>query len=146
MYRPNFCGECGEQIGGERRKRWPWVDHRFCRPCRQRLGGKSRASRWLSWALVFGVALTIAYRAGRFSARPPPLVIQRVAAAPSSPPPSDQPTAGGNAAARVGSTKDESPTAACGARTKKGKPCSRRVAAAGDRCWQHAGKSAMRSR
>ncbi len=30
----------------------------------------------------------------------------------------------------------------CGAATKKGKPCSRRVKSGG-RCWQHAGKSAM---
>ena len=30
----------------------------------------------------------------------------------------------------------------CGARTKKGTPCSRRVRGTG-RCWQHRGKSAM---
>jgi hypothetical protein len=31
----------------------------------------------------------------------------------------------------------------CGARTKKGTPCRRRVHAAGDRCFQHKGMTAM---
>jgi hypothetical protein len=31
----------------------------------------------------------------------------------------------------------------CGARTKKGRPCQRRVHVAGERCFQHKGLSAM---
>jgi hypothetical protein len=31
----------------------------------------------------------------------------------------------------------------CGARTKKGSPCRRRVHAAGERCYQHKGMPAM---
>ena len=31
----------------------------------------------------------------------------------------------------------------CGAATKKGTPCSRRVKRPGERCWQHAGMPAM---
>ncbi|HEY2866891.1 MAG TPA: hypothetical protein VGJ02_07355 [Pyrinomonadaceae bacterium] len=31
----------------------------------------------------------------------------------------------------------------CGAATKKGTPCTRRVKRAGERCWQHQGMPAM---
>ena len=35
------------------------------------------------------------------------------------------------------------PVFICGARTKKGTPCRRRVHVAGERCYQHKGLSAM---
>ncbi len=38
---------------------------------------------------------------------------------------------------------EETPTYFCGAATKKGTPCSRRVKIAGKRCWQHDGQPAM---
>jgi hypothetical protein len=40
------------------------------------------------------------------------------------------------------SSDDEAPTYFCGAATKKGTPCSRRVKGGG-RCWQHAGQAAI---
>ncbi len=40
---------------------------------------------------------------------------------------------------------DVEPTYFCGAATKKGTPCSRRVKGAGKRCWQHEGQPAMLS-
>jgi hypothetical protein len=73
--------------------------------------------------LVFGILI------GRgFKREPPPLVIQRAAPVQSStstpPPPTTE------------------ATYICGARTKKGTPCSRRVHGP-VRCWQHKGEKAM---
>ena len=59
---------------------------------------------------------------------PPPLVIQRTVASQISP------------AAQPGVTTEEAYI--CGARTKKGTPCSRRVRGP-VRCWQHKGAKAM---
>src|SRR5204862_7797322 len=64
-----------------------------------------------------------------FRHEPPPLVIQRPAAAPSS------------QTAQPATTVEEK-TYICGARTKKGTPCSRRVHGP-VRCWQHKGAQAM---
>ena len=64
-----------------------------------------------------------------FRREPTPLVIQRPAAAQSSSP--TQPV-----------TTIEEKTYICGARTKKGTPCSRRVRGP-VRCWQHKGAPAM---
>jgi len=80
---------------------------------------------WISLGLVLLVVVI-----GRGLKRePPPLVIQRpVVAGQSSP--ASQPTV----------TTEE--TYICGARTKKGTPCSRRVRGP-VRCWQHKGAKAM---
>jgi hypothetical protein len=47
-----------------------------------------------------------------------------------------------NAAALRPQAADE-PAYICGARTKKGTPCHRRVHAAGERCFQHKGMPAI---
>jgi hypothetical protein len=100
---------------------------------------------------------------------PPPLIIERATlnSAPLlSPTPAGKQTAANTNAANVNAnvnaanvnsearvygadgTEQERPTEAseivsiCGARTKRGTPCSRRVRGTG-RCWQHRGKSAM---
>jgi hypothetical protein len=44
-----------------------------------------------------------------------------------------------DAAAKIPTPKDQTQAYFCGAVTKKGTPCSRRVKAPG-RCWQHAGQ------
>jgi hypothetical protein len=78
---------------------------------------------------------------------PPPLTIQRAANSPLSDLPVNL-----NEIAKRGATdpsKSEGPGSVddkvyiCGARTKKGTPCKRRVHVAGDRCYQHQGKPAM---
>jgi len=146
MYKPNFCAECGTKV---LHLRWHlWTSRRFCNDCARRLR-KARMTR----PLLAGLALIISgYVAGR-SRRPspPPLTIERRADAPLSDP--------GNprrstlpAAAQFGPGSSEnnnslSRTAEedvylCGARTKKGTPCSRRVHAP-VRCWQHKGVPAM---
>jgi hypothetical protein len=70
---------------------------------------------------------------------PPPLIIERPTSLPAQNSPVQNSTSGVNAT--------EAPTAneqvyICGARTKKGTPCSRRVHGP-VRCWQHKGAPAM---
>jgi len=83
---------------------------------------------------------------------PPPLIIQRVANSPLSDVPVNL-----NSSARL--PRDEKDNAAskqtlnsgsvddvvylCGARTRKGTPCRRRVHFAGERCYQHKGMPAI---
>ena len=155
MHRPNFCSACGVKII---RLHWRlWTSRRFCDGCSQRL----RKER-LTLPLILASALfCIGLVAGR-SGRPAPhqLIIERSANSPLYPSqsPSQNTTAPGreNGAVNeaVGSKSETSlvsqpqaETAAeviyiCGARTKKGTPCSRRVHVPG-RCWQHKGMPAM---
>ncbi|HEY0080324.1 MAG TPA: hypothetical protein VGB73_17070 [Pyrinomonadaceae bacterium] len=159
MYRPNFCAECGARIV---RVRWRlWTSRRFCSSCE----GRFRGARLVA-PLVASVALLLsAFAAGRLTRpAPPPLLINRVTTPASSASNSlsrqETTQAPGNPAKggakpdastpRYGAdgTPDERPTdpdeivSICGARTKKGTPCSRRVRGTG-RCWQHRGRPAM---
>ena len=164
MYQPNFCAECGARIERDE-GRLLWTSGRFfCAAC-----GKRFRRRRFFVPLVLGAVLLsvgfVAGRAGRTS--PPPLVIKRgampVAASPiksgsttAPPQPADEAAANSGASdapaaeAHYGAdgTADERPTdpaeivSICGARTKKGTPCSRRVRGTG-RCWQHRGMPAM---
>ena len=161
MYRPNFCAECGARI---ERARWrPWTSRRFCPSCE----GRFRGARFVAPLAASAALLLCAFVAGRLT-RPasssPPLVINRVTTPQSSAPAGlsgqaatqapANPTGDGAKpdlnAPRYGAdgTPDERPTdpaeivSICGARTKKGTPCSRRVRGTG-RCWQHRGRPAM---
>jgi len=149
MYQPNFCAECGAQVV---RERWRvWDSRRFCAAC----AGRFRRARLLWPLLACAALLGIGFAAGR-AGRPaaPPLVIARGDA-------QDatrtfvQPSATGGAAAQRAAnfgvenlnsqetlTDPNEVVSICGARTKKGTPCSRRVRGTG-RCWQHRGKRAM---
>ena len=75
---------------------------------------------------------------------PPPLVIERgMQAAPPAPAPgTQQPAYGPDGASNERPTDPEEVVYVCGARTKKGTPCQRRVRGPG-RCWQHRGKPAI---
>ncbi len=145
MYKPNFCAECGAKL---LRLRWHfWTSRRFCNNCARRLL-KARLIPALLAALALISAGYVAGRARRPA--PPPLVIFRR---------SDSPLPDGEVGAstfRAGATEsgsnsngqDSSPATVeaaiylCGARTKKGTPCSRRVHGP-VRCWQHKGMPAM---
>lgn len=153
MYKPNFCTECGERIA---RSRWHlWTSRRFCPGCAPRF----RAAR-IVLPLVAGTAFfTLGLGAGRaVHPAPPPLIIERrqppTASTPTAPlPPAPTRAKTENAPAPAGPETDagvaaERPTALsetvsiCGALTKKGTPCQRRVRGT-DRCWQHKGQPAM---
>jgi hypothetical protein len=125
-YRPNFCCECGDKIV---RLRWRlWTSRKFCDKC-FRGSGKDY---WLQRATATVVLVLAGILIGRGCRHErPPLVIERpVQATSSSTPGATQPP----------TTVEQVYT--CGARTKKGKPCSRRVHGP-VRCWQHKGLPAI---
>ena len=147
MYKPNFCSQCGTKL---LRLRWHfWTSRRFCHDCARGL----RKERFLPWLLASLTLIGAGYCAGRARRpAPPPLTIVRRADSPL-----DSPEDPGGSNARTATTasgmgaKDNSKSSVtvaeeevylCGARTKKGTPCSRRVHGP-VRCWQHKGSPAM---
>lgn len=132
MYRPNFCCECGKKI---LRLHWhPWTSTRFCDAC-TRLNRKERFKR----PAVAGIALlSIGLITGNaIRPAPPPLIIHRASVSSPSSSTGESKTSGTIAPATV-----EEDVYICGARTKKGTPCSRRIHG-NVRCWQHKGMPAM---
>jgi hypothetical protein len=149
MYRNNFCGECGERLA---RRSWRGLfSGRVCVDCARKLGTAVMARP----VAVLAIIAISSFALGRYW-RPaaPPLLIQRAANSPLS----DLPLnlndsartanhrqvdpANQNAAVFTPPVADEA-AYICGARTKKGTPCHRRVHAAGERCFQHKGMPAI---
>lgn len=127
-YRPNFCCECGQKIV---RLRWfVWTSRRFCDKCVRAFAKTQwlRPSVSLCALLIFGVLIGRGCRHA-----PQPLIIERPAATPAA-------TVATPTTAGQTTTPQPTPTTddiyICGARTKKGTPCSRRVHGP-VRCWQH---------
>ena len=155
MYKPNFCAECGTRLG---RAKWRlWTSRRFCDDCADRF----RKAELVLPFLLCAVLLIAGFSFGRYlRPAPPPLIVQRFAMSPLSDIPiaiaSGAPAAqlpnSSNAAVRnpvesnnEGNSQTGGPEEViyiCGARTKKGTPCSRRVHGP-VRCWQHKGLPAM---
>ncbi|MET0648438.1 MAG: hypothetical protein ABW208_17640 [Pyrinomonadaceae bacterium] len=142
MYKPNFCCECGERVLRPRRRLW--TSRRFCRACapRFRRAGLKRTLLLASALILPGFLL------GRLLRPPPaPLVLERgaqgLAPLPPAPAPSKPPPAyGPDGTSGERPTEPEEVVYVCGARTKKGTPCQRRVRGPA-RCWQHRGKPAI---
>ena len=140
-YRPNFCCECGHKIV---RLRWfLWTSRKFCDKCFR----KFARSHWLRPTLSLCALLLFGVLLGRGCRRaPPPLIIERPAPAQSSAKTNSSatPSAVGQATTSAPITTTTDDVYMCGARTKKGTPCSRRVHGP-VRCWQHKGMPAMLS-
>jgi hypothetical protein len=86
-----------------------------------------------------------AFAIGKYSRpAPPPLIIQRAANSPLYNASNETSVAQGSVTQvnRAASVANEEGYI-CGARTKKGTPCQRRVHAPGERCFQHKGLAAM---
>ena len=157
MYRPNFCAECGERLAS---RDWRarvfslsgvFAGALWCDDCAHRLGqyGFARVARPIATISIIAIS---SFALGRYlRPAPPPLIISRAANSPLS----DLPVTF-NDTARATNRKESDSTnqdvagvdrqdAAyiCGARTKKGTPCRRRVHAAGERCFQHKGMPAI---
>jgi hypothetical protein len=143
--RANFCSECGSRLAP---KGWrARFGGRLCERCSRRLGNPWRRS-----FLFVSMIAVAAFAFGRYlRPSPPPLIIQRVANSPLSDLPVNS-DASRNATKRKQDNSTEAVAAAhpaddvvyiCGARTKKGTPCHRRVHFAGERCFQHKGMPAM---
>ena len=126
LHRPNFCAECGAKI---LRLRWRlWMSRRFCDSCARTL----RRQRWLTAIVIASSVFITGFILGhKLQPTPPPLIIQRV----------ESTQASGNAAGVTTQPPTIEEVYICGARTKKGKPCSRRVHGP-VRCWQHKGEKA----
>lgn len=153
MYKPNFCCECGERV---LRARWrAWTSRRFCDACVPRFRRSSLAT---PLAVAASLACT-GFVFGRLTRpTPPPLIVERgtlnLAPIPSSgaqrQSPSRQegaetrnaPVYGPDGTANERPTEPDEVVYICGARTKKGTPCQRRVRGP-FRCWQHKGMPAM---
>ena len=127
LHRPNFCAECGAKI---LRLRWRlWTNRKFCDSCAREL----RRQRWTIAGLVTLVLFITGFFVGhKLQRSPPPLIIQRA-----------EPASGdSNSASTPRQPLTVEEVYICGARTKKGRPCSRRVHGP-VRCWQHKGEKAM---
>ena len=127
-YRPNFCCECGQKIV---RLRWfLWTSRKFCDKCFRAFV----KSQWLRPSVTLLLLFFAGVLIGRGCRRaPPPLIIERAAT------PTSQ-TSLATSAPEPSPVLEQIYT--CGARTKKGTPCSRRVHGP-VRCWQHKGAKAM---
>jgi hypothetical protein len=160
FYRPNFCCNCGEKI--ERIEWTMFSSRKFCDLCQTEFRAKDVGTKLLA---VLGIVISTAVISSIFRpAQPPsrPVPTQFVTTAlpgnqgsaanlntTSTPPLQSQ--AGTNASTSTVSSqpaeepkqraeiKAAEPVYYCGAATKKGTPCSRRVKKPGERCWQHQG-------
>ena len=163
LFRPTFCANCGERI--ERAEWRLWTSRRFCPVCESEFKGQDLIPRVV---VIFGVVAGIFgfstyMRSGSApelrAARQP----QRFVEAPQAVNKVEAPAARTEPAEPVkpaANTIQTSPPPAtqqtyikpavvqaeqvyyCGAETKKGTPCSRRVKG-NTRCYQHAGMPAM---
>jgi hypothetical protein len=164
LYKPNFCAECGEKI---ERERWHfWSSRRFCDECEPVYRLNRLLPPGLAVAAVFFGGIFFGQMGQKTEKSAPVLATQAALAAErplvmapkptitSQTPPTEPPLPGNtapnnNTAAAPFRTQPtvnsafSEPVYTCGARTQKGAPCSRRVRAAGLRCWQHLGKPSM---
>lgn len=138
MYRPNFCAQCGQKV---LRLRWRfWTSRRFCDGCARAL----RKERIMPWVLAVAALTGAGYVAGRSrTPAPPPLTIIRRSDSPLTAPEDPGPQRlSVNSESMASNPPQEANVYLCGALTKKGTPCSRRVQGP-VRCWQHKGSPAM---
>jgi hypothetical protein len=165
LYRPNFCCNCGEKI---ERANWTiFTSRKFCELCCSELQFMHWGPRLLALgSLVIGVAVISGFfrpaaRQTEIPARtaalaaPAALAMQPEGNFNTTPRPIQQSQVGQNT--DPGSSTSNSSLSSsipvgprpgeavyfCGAATKKGTPCSRRVKHRGERCWQHAGMPSM---
>ena len=166
LYKPKYCCHCGEEI--ERIEWFPWTSRRFCQPC----ATENKLYDWLPVGLVvFGILLSIfglgTYLKSGEKKLPVALKQKTTDISKSSQNPANQkivsqvnanaqpllqPPSANNQTkplSQIPKTQtirtENAPKEIayfCGAQTKKGTPCSRRVKNGG-RCWQHREQPAM---
>lgn len=165
LYKPKYCSNCGETI--ERADWHFWTSRRFCETCEIEL----KFYEWIPQAVLgagilfiiigFGGYLksgekTVPVSSSTNSSRPvqtasnqplaannanvQTLTSQPKQAAPAVP--AQKTEIVQNVSKKQAENPADEPVYFCGAETKKGTPCSRRVKGGG-RCWQHKGREAM---
>ncbi len=168
FYHPHFCCHCGEKIV---RARWtPLTSRRFCEFCAIEQKQHDLIPRAAAVIiLLFGAAGLTAYLGGGSTSREtatakirPPKNESVPTAGLLHPPGSTRPNVSPSLVTTAGPPQSETPASNtkqlggqrnsstepvyhCGAMTKKGTPCTRRVKLPG-RCWQHPGQPAMDAR
>lgn len=159
LFRPTFCANCGEKID---RAEWHiWTSRRFCQVCETEYKGQDLAPRLIvALGLLIGVFGFGSYiksgtgGADALAVRQP----RKIAEVPAAPANAANAASKPEAAIPPPVASNEHPPAAahtpaanaapaevmyyCGAETKKGTPCSRRVKG-NVRCFQHVGMPAM---
>src|SRR5690349_5688153 len=118
LYRPNFCAECGAKII---RLQWRfWTSRTFCDICANHF----LKERVKSSAILVVALIGLGYVAGR-AGRPasPPLTIERAANSPLSNPQTSGVTVATSGVSVAPVLEEQAYI--CGARTRKGTPCSR---------------------
>jgi len=157
-YKPNFCCQCGEKI---ERVRWNFLtSRRFCELCETELGVYDKIPLILAAAGVlfgvFGIGMYFRAPEKTLDLSPNQFVssasnankneaTRNISNAAASPENSTLTKTDASPAMQNPKVQKEPAAEAvyfCGAPTKKGTPCSRRVKGGG-RCWQHAGQTAM---
>lgn len=167
-YKPKYCCQCGETIDGVERKFWK--SGRFCDFCATEYGIHDKA-QWAIFgiALVFGLYGIGSYfqkPEKQLNISSPPLAVSEMKTATAQTKTSAQVpvvtsvptqkkandykapinlqsvTADVNLKSEKADAEPLEKTYFCGATTKKGTMCSRRVKNGG-RCWQHEGQTAM---
>lgn len=166
LYKPNYCCHCGEKI--ERIEWFPWTSRRFCEICETEF----KIQEWIPRIFVgFGILLSIFglgtyLKSGekhlpvavkqnttdtRKSAQNPAnqkIVSQMTANAQTllSQPPVNNQSKPVSQMPKIQAVQTENTPPEvvyfCGAQTKKGTPCSRRMKGGG-RCWQHQAQPAI---
>ena len=158
LFRPSFCANCGEKI---ERANWGLLtSRRFCQVCESEFKGLDLIPRAIvAGGLVLAISGLGGYlRSGNSAQTALVSTAQRpIAQRPDSrpvlePKPIETPAIETVTAPRSPKVAPVSPAASapeiaeavyfCGARTKKGSPCSRRVKG-NVRCFQHLGSDAM---
>lgn len=163
LYRPNYCANCGEKI-----ERVDWgilTSRRFCGICETEYKGHELLIRGIvAVGLLAGVVgigayirsgstpVTVAKQSAKLADRPvkqepePTATAERRSPGAVNPPAVAGPPVQQMPGAKPPSARIELAEAQyyCGAETKKGTPCSRRVKG-NARCYQHTGMPAMAS-
>jgi hypothetical protein len=143
MSNSNFCRNCGARLA---RRGWRlWLRGALCDDCARRPGVNARGRT----IIIISLLAVATFAFGRYlRPSPPPLIIQRASNSPLSDTPLDlnslaKRSPGTSGANEPLKSADDEMTYICGARTQKGAPCRRRVHVAGERCYQHKGRTAM---
>ena len=161
LFRPSFCANCGDKI--ERAEWHIWTSRRFCGVCETEFKGQDLIPRVLIiGSLILGLSAggyMLSGKGGDSGAKQPRrLVDQPISAkmtAANLPTPTQQNVVSApnpdvvresNEDQKVANVKRSvsfaEPAYFCGAATKKGTPCTRRVKG-NVRCYQHVGMPAM---
>ena len=170
IFRPRYCANCGEKI--ERKEWHVWTSRRFCQVCESEFKGQDLIPRivLLIAVLIGGVngwdylkrgagadsgptkqakaverpVASVAANSGAGSPANDDAAESQMARAANTPQPPPRSLADMQPSRTVTRRNDEAEGAMyyCGAQTKKGTPCSRRVKG-NIRCFQHTGMPAM---